>query len=75
MASSNRSNGSLDWAGLLFSAMVMFPTTERNYGRLLHLLLALVDVQEPLRRWLKSHTEWAQKTATGGANGEISWYD
>jgi len=28
--------------------MVMLPTTERNYGRILHLLLALVDVQAPL---------------------------
>jgi hypothetical protein len=56
--------------------MVMFfPTTERNYGRPLHLLLALADVQEPLYRWLKSHTEWAQKTAAAGANGEIFWFD
>jgi hypothetical protein len=41
----------------------------------MHLLLALVGVQERLYQWLTSHTEWVQKTTMTGGNWEIFWFD
>jgi len=53
--------------------MVMFPTLLNATTGVLHLLLALADVQELLNTWLKSHTEWVQKTTLDAVNWEISW--